>query len=711
MRFKDRPPLTLTLNLAGADEKFHVPVSSDWNGASQTCVVSKPRVLWEDPLSQLHLLTERRFWPLFWTQFLGAFNDNLFKNALAILIAYRSMTLLGIGSATIVVACAGIFIFPFFLFSATAGQLADHFPKWRLIRWVKVWEIGVMILAGVGFATNSVALLLVVLFLMGTQSAFFGPAKFAILPELLDEHSLVGGNAMVAMATFLAILLGTITGGLVVAGGDRWVSRLGLIVVTVAVLGLVASLFVKKTPAANPDLPVRLELVKPTIDILRVTRRVHPVFLSVLAVSWFWFLGASFLSILPNFSKDVLGGGETVVTLCLATFCVGIGTGSMLCEKLSRRRLELGLVPLGSIGISVFALDLAFSGWRFAAPIGGPLSTVGEFLHQPGSAHILFDLFMIAVFSGFYTVPLMTFIQQRSVLAERSRVIAGNNILNALFIVASSVMLVVMVARGFSYPAVFLVLALLNAAAAVYIYSVVPEFLLRFVSWCTANLLYRLRVEKEDGIPAEGPALLVANHVSFVDWLLIAAASPRPVRFVMAEEYSRLPLVRFLFRDAKVIPIAPASTDPELLERAYDRIAEELVEGELVCIFPEGGITSDGKLAPFRHGIERIVERTQAPVVPVALVGLWGSFFSRKGGKAMRRPFQRFWSRVTVRVGEAMPPEAVTAQAVAERVAELGGWDVPEAHEPPEENSEFGIRNYSPRRRNNKNPAGWAGRL
>jgi len=274
---------------------------------------------------------------------------------------------------------------------------------------VKLWEIGVMILAGVGFATNSVALLLVVLFLMGTQSAFFGPAKYAILPELLDEHSLV------------------------VAGGDRWVSRLGLIVVTVAVLGLVASLFVKKTPAANPDLPVRLEPVRPTIDILRVTRRVHPVFLSVLAVSWFWFLGASFLSVLPNFSKDVLGGGETVVTLCLATFCVGIGTGSMLCERLSRRRLELGLVPLGSIGISVFALDLAFAGWRYVAPPDGVLLTATEFVRQPGSTHILIDLFMMAVFSGFYTVPLMTFIQQRSILAERSRVIAGNNILNAFW--------------------------------------------------------------------------------------------------------------------------------------------------------------------------------------------------------------------------------------------------------------------------------------
>jgi hypothetical protein len=352
---------------------------------------------------------------------------------------------------------------------------------------------------------------------------------------------------------------------------------------------------------------------------------------------------------------------------------------------LSRRRLELGLVPLGSIGISIFALDLAFSGWRFAAPIGGSLSTAGEFLHQPGSAHILIDLFMIAVFSGFYTVPLMTFVQQRSALTERARVIAGNNILNALFIVASSVMLVVMVARGFTYPAVFLVLALLNVAAAVYIYSVVPEFLLRFVSWCTANVLYRLRVENEDGIPAEGPAMLVANHVSFIDWLLIAAASPRPVRFVLDAEYSQLPLIRFLFRDAKVIPISPASKDPELLERAYDRIAEELAEGELVCIFPEGGISPDGKLAPFHHGIEHIIERTPVAVVPVALVGLWGSFFSRKHGPAMTRPFRRFWSRVTVRVGEAMSPEEITAQTVAERVAELGEWDVPEAYEPPED--------------------------
>ncbi|MDX2437897.1 MAG: MFS transporter [Acidobacteriota bacterium] len=632
-------------------------------------------------MSQLHLLGERRFWPLFWTQLLGAFNDNLFKNALVILVAYRSMTLLGLSSETIVVACAGIFIFPFFLFSATAGQLADRLPKWRLIRWVKIWEIGVMALAGVGFATDSLALLLTVLFLMGMQSTFFGPAKYAILPELLDDDTLVGGNALVAMATFLAILIGTITGGLVVSGGERWVSRLGFMVVLVAMAGYVTSRFIKKLPAANPELPVILNPVTPTIDILRVARGVHSVFLSILAISWFWFLGASFLSLLPNFSKDVLGGGETVVTLCLGTFCVGIGTGSMLCERFSRRHLELGLVPLGSIGISVFAVDLAFSGWRFTAPAEGPMLTVAAFLRASGGLHVLFDLFMIAVFSGFYTVPLMTFIQQRSAASERSRVIAGNNILNALLMVSSSLMLVTMLARGVSIPGIFLTLALLNVAVAIYIYTVIPEFLLRFLAWCLTNILYRVRVVHPDNIPAEGAAVLAANHVTFVDWLFMASASTRPVRFVMDNEFATLPLIRFLFRDAKVIPIASGRDDSEVLQQAYDRIAGELEAGELVCIFPEGGITRDGQLAPFRLGIERIVERTPVPVVPVALVGLWGSFFSRESGRAMTRPFRRFWSRVEIRIGEAIQPERVTAQTVAEQVADLGGWDVPEPYE------------------------------
>jgi len=633
-------------------------------------------------MSQLRLLMERRFWPLFWTQFLGAFNDNVFKNALVIMIAYRALDVAGVGSQQLVVACAGVFILPFFLFSATAGQLADRVPKSRLMRWVKLAEIGIMGVGAVGFWWGSVPLLLAVLFLMGLQSTFFGPAKFSVLPELLDERSLVGGNALISAGTFLSILLGTIVGGLFIAGGpgvERWV---GAVVVAVAGCGFAASLAIPGTAAASPDLGVDPNPLRPTLDILRTSARVRSVFLSILGISWFWFLGVSFLSLLPSFSKDVLHGAESVVTLFLAVFCVGIGVGSMLCERLSRRRLELGLVPLGSIGISLFALDLALASRPFGAAFAeGALLPVVRFLSAPGGLRVALDLFGLAVFSGFYTVPLVTLVQQRSATAERSRVIAGNNILNALFMVVSSVLLVALLAAGVSIPWIFVLLALLNLAVAAYIYTVIPEFLLRFVAWMLAHVLYRLELEGDERIPDEGPAVLVANHVSFVDWLLVASASARPVRFVMDHAFMRVPVLKWLFRDARVIPIAPARDDPALLEEAFDRIAAELADGELVCVFPEGRITRDGRMAPFRPGVERIVERTPVPAVPIALVGMWGSFFSRHGGAAMRRPFRRVWSRVRVEVGEPVPPEAVSAHDLALRVAALGGFEPPEPYE------------------------------
>ena len=279
----------------------------------------------------------------------------------------------------------------------------------------------------------------------------------------------------------------------------------------------------------------------------------------------------------------------------------------------------------------------------------------------------------------------MTFIQQRTRADQRSRVIAGNNIINSALMVLSSVALVVLLTAGRTIPWLFFMLGVLNAVVAVYIYTVIPEFLLRFVAWCATNIVYRLRIEGEEKIPAEGAAVLVANHVSFVDWLIFASVSARPVRFVMTHEYFELPLVRFLFRDAKVIPIAPGREDAELKKLAYDRIAEELEDGELVFIFPEGGITNDGELQPFRPGIERIIERTPVPVVPIAVIGLWGSFFSRWGGRAMTKPFRRFWSRVAVIIGDPIPPEAVTAEGLAESIAELGGWDSPEPYEVPGE--------------------------
>lgn len=633
----------------------------------------------EAPLSQLHLLVERRFWPLFWTQFLGAVNDNVFRNALAILVAYRSMTMLGLGSNTLVVALPGVFILPFFLFSATAGQLSDRLVKAYMIRGVKVAEVGIMSLAGIGFAIGSVPLLVGVLFLMGLQSTFFGPAKYSILPDLLDDSALVGGNALVESGTFLAILVGTISAGVLADVRDDWTGLVGLVVVSVAATGLLTSLFVPRTPAASPDLRVDLSPIRPTRKILRVATANRTIKLTILGLSWFWFLGAAFLALLPTFTKDVLASDKPVLTMFLAVFCVGIGVGSLLCERLSHRHLELGLVPLGSIGISLFALDLGIASSGYQS-LGGTveLLRIPAYFGVANSVRIVVDLLLIAVFSGFYTVPLFTLLQQRPEPAVRSRVIAANNIVNSLFIVAASVTLMGLLAVGVTIPRIFIVLAVLNAAVAVYIYTVIPEFLLRFVAWCVANVMYRIRVSGQEHIPAQGPAVLVANHVSFVDWLLVFSVSARPVRFVMEYTYMKPKVLAFLYRDAKVIPIASEDKNPQILAHAYDRIAAELEAGQLVCLFPEGAITSDGQLQPFRHGIERIIERTPVPVVPMALVGMWGSFFSRRWGRAMSRPFRRVWSRVSVVVGEPVPPEEVTAEVLAERVAALGGWPAPQ---------------------------------
>ena len=629
-------------------------------------------------MGQIKLLSSRRFASLFVTQFLGAFNDNVFRNSIVILVTFQSATVWGMAPEQVIALSAALFIAPFFLFSASAGQLSDKWPKTRMIRWVKAAEIAIMAVAAVGFATGELALQLFVLFAMGTQSAFFGPAKYAVLPELVERDDLVGANALVETGTFVAILLGTIVGG-VVAANDTWNGTvLPALVVIVAVMGWVASTLIPHTPGANPDLPVAINPVAPTVEIFRTMRARRPVFLSILGISWFWFLGATLLSVLPVYSKGVLHGDENVVLLFLSLFCIGIAAGSLLCERMSDHKLELGLVPFGSIGMTLFVLDL----WLVGDPWAGgaapdTLLTLREFLAAPGSLRVCVDVALLSVFSGFYTVPLYTMIQQRSDPANRARVIAGNNILNAGFIVGSSLLLIGLYALDLSFPQIFAVLAFFNLVVAAYIYTVIPEFLLRFVAWILAGALYRMQVIGREHIPDEGPAVLVANHVSFIDWLLIASACKRPARFVMYHRYFDIPVAGFFFRDAKVIPISPAHEDSATLEAAYDRIAEELEAGEIVCLFPEGKITRDGELNPFRRGIERIVARTPVPVVPIALTGMWGSLFSREPSASIRRPFRRLWARLTVKVGPALAPGEVTAAALAERVAELGGWKAP----------------------------------
>jgi 1-acyl-sn-glycerol-3-phosphate acyltransferase len=356
----------------------------------------------------------------------------------------------------------------------------------------------------------------------------------------------------------------------------------------------------------------------------------------------------------------------------LGTFSIGIGIGSLLCERLSKRRIEIGLVPLGSIGMSLFAIDLYFASHRL--PPAGHLLTVGEFIAIPSHWRVLADLFLLAMFGGFYSVPLYALIQSRSEPSHRARIIAANNILNSLFMIVSALMAVGLTAAGVSIPGIFLVTALLNIVVATYIYSLVPEFLLRFIAWLLVHTFYRIRLVHAERIPEEGAAVLVCNHVSYVDAVVIMAESPRPIRFVMDYRIFRSPFAGWLFRQAKAIPIAPAHENADMLARAYDTCAQALAEGELVCIFPEGKLTKTGELNPFHHGVTEIIRRTPAPVLPMALRGLWGSVFSRHGDVHLPRPLQKgVMSRLTLAVGEPLDPATVTPEGLQRIVTELRG--------------------------------------
>ncbi len=622
--------------------------------------------------SQFGLLRERRFLPFFCTQFLGAFNDNVYKNALVIMLAFHATSITAISSGMLVNLCAGLFILPFFLFSATAGQLADKYEKSTIIRYVKLFEIAIMVIGAVGFVHKDLTLLIGALFLMGLHSTVFGPVKYSILPQQLQPDEIVGGNGMIEMGTFLAILAGTILGGLLVAQ-EQFAVLVSAAVIGIACLGYLASRAIPSAPPAAPDLKINWNPLTETWANFKFTKQNRTVFLSVLGISWFWFYGATLLAQFPNYCKDVLGGNEHVATLMLTMFSIGVGTGSLLCERLSGHKVEIGLVPFGSIGLTVFALDLYFASPTAAS---GALVGAGEFLARAGSWRILCDLVLIGVFGGFYIVPLYALIQTRSERSHQSRIIAGNNILNALFMVASAAMAVLLLHAGFSIAQIFLVVAVLNAVVAVYIYTLVPEFLMRFLIWLLIHTIYRLEKSGLEKIPEEGAAVIVCNHVSFVDALIIAAACRRPIRFVMDYKIFRVPVLSFIFRTGKTIPIAPKKEDPALLEKAYDDIDAALRDGDLVGIFPEGRITDSGELYPFRPGITRILARRPVPVIPLALRGLWGSFFSRIDGPAMSQPSRlRPLRRIALVAGDIVAPAQATPEALQQTVLGLrGDW-------------------------------------
>ncbi|WP_413664350.1 MFS transporter [Microbulbifer sp. CNSA002] len=621
--------------------------------------------------SQFHLLTSRRFLPFFSTQFLGAFNDNVYKNALIVMIAFR---LVESEANALINLAAGLFILPFFLFSASAGQIADKYDKGRLIRWIKLGEIGIGALGVFALFSGSNALCLTVLFLLGIQSAFFGPVKYAIIPQHLKRSELIGGNALVEMGTFVAILTGTIVGSLL-AGltghGQQGILYLGLVIMSAATLGYLASRSIPAAPAPTPNLKINPNPITQTHKILRASANTPSIFYSIIGISWFWLMGAAYLTQIPSFTKNVLGGSESVVTLLLCSFTIGIAIGSLICERLSSGFIELGLVPVGAAGLTISGIALGIVGGNFAE-LHEPSFTA--FLSTDGAYSLLSCLVLLGGFGGLYIVPLYTMIQDRSDPAIRAQIISVNNILNALFMVASALLGILFLNMlDATIPQFFLVIALMNAAVAIFVFAKVPEFAMRFLIWALSHTMYRVKHQGLEQIPTEGPALIACNHVSYVDALLLAGAVRRPIRFIMYKPIYEIPILHFVFKTGRAIPICSKQKDPEGYEQAFQAIEDGLKDGDLLCIFPEGQLTKDGELQPFKAGIEKILERTPVPVIPMALQGLWGSFFSHKDGHAFTTLPKRFWSRVSVVAGRPVEAAGAKAEALYRQVLGLRG--------------------------------------
>ncbi len=585
--------------------------------------------------TQFDLLKIRRFLPLFVTQFLGAFNDNAFKNALLILITYGTAQKAGLDARIMVPLAAGIFILPFFLFSATAGQLADKLEKAGLIRIIKFCEILLMALAAVGFFINSVPVLLTVLFFMGAQSAFFGPLKYGILPDHLDDSELLGGNAFIEAGTFLAILLGTILGGLLILTDS------GPLLVSVTLVGLAAagwagSLFIPSAGPAAPDLRLNPNIVAETWAIVRHAAGRRDVFLCILGISWFWLVGATFLAQFPTYAKDILGANEQVVTLFLTTFSLGIGIGSLLCNRALKGEINAKYVPLGAIGMTLFSLDLYAASGQGVGTTGGELLGVAAFLASAANWRIVLDLLMISLCGGFYSVPLYAILQSRSEASHRSRAIAANNIMGALFMVVAALATALMLALDFSVTEVFLTVAIANAGVAAYICKLLPEEVIKAIARWLFQLAYRVEVVGWENYRKAGDrTVIVINHSSFLDAALVGAFLPDTPTFAVNTFIARKWWLKPVVAVFDLLPIDP--TTP----MAAKALVRAVKQGRRCVIFPEGRITVTGSLMKIYEGPGMIADLAGATILPIRIDGAQFTPFSRFKGKVRSRWFPK----------------------------------------------------------------------
>lgn len=434
--------------------------------------------------NQFQLLKEQRYRPLFFTQFLGAFNDNVFKTALITLVAFSTNQLTQLDNATMVTALPGLFILPFFLFSATAGQIADKLEKSKLIRYIKLLEILIMLFAGLGFLLNNIALLALALFMMGIQSSIFGPVKYAYLPQHLTEQELVGGNGLLEMGTFVAILIGQILGAWLATHSNSNMMT-SLCIIALAIMGYLASRDIPTSPAGAPDLKINWNPITETFYNLKFIWQHQSLWLAIIGISWFWFVGATLLAQFPNFARTTLHGDESVFILMLSVFSLGIGIGSLFCEKLSKHKVELGLVLFGGIGLTLFCVDLYATSSSISRSLANTTSTrsYSDFFMLLSHYHLLGDILLIGVFGGFYIVPLYAYIQSSAEESHQSRIIAGNNIMNAFFMVISAGFTLFIFELGYNIPDLFLATAIISTIVISYLCLRQPEYLKSFILW------------------------------------------------------------------------------------------------------------------------------------------------------------------------------------------------------------------------------------
>lgn len=610
--------------------------------------------------------SSRGFWCLIATQFQVAFSDNILKTLVIFMILGMNAS---IGQKERASSFVGaLFALPFILFSPHGGYLADRFSKRTVTVAVKIFEIAVVFFVCFGLPGQRHWILMTAVFLMAVLAAFFGPSKYGLLPELLPEAKLSWGNGLIEFGTYTAIILGTVAASYmrVIFGPHQLWS--GIILMALALAGLAAALSITRTPAADPRRRFRLNLF---MDLLRQLNRVRHNRLLALAFAgnaYFNFIGWLLLLNLFFYGAYVLNVGDTMIGFFNVALALGIGAGSVAAGYASSGKIEYGLTPYGALGISIVSAVLSISGWSSHAVLGW--------------------LALMGFAGGFFIVPVSAILQHDPEPSKRGEVLAAANWLSFVGIyLASGAYEVLAVVMGLSPRALFLFSSALTFAGTVSVLILSPYSLVRAVLWLATHTIYRVRVQGLENLPRQGGALLISNHVSFVDWLLLMAAADRPVRFLMGREYYDKPWVRPLAKIPRVIPIPPEVLPHQVIE-ALSGCAAAILQGDAVCIFAEGGITRTGEIQAFRRGFEHLMKTiadadnaspgtkrtettTRAPsIVPVALTGVWGSVFSFSGGRVFWKIPKRIPRVVTVRFGKALPPTA-TAREVHAAVTEL----------------------------------------